>query len=266
MKGIYGDKTVEVSKFNAYVKRNIVIPNGVDPGKITTGIVVETDGTIRHVPTKIVVIDGKYYAQINSLTNSTYSLVYHPLEFEDVAKHWAKQAVSDMGSRMIIDGTGNGMFSPDRNITRAEFAAIIVRALGLKTENGATSFSDVQSTDWYSSAVNTAYAYHLIGGFEDGAFRPMDTITREQAMVILSKAMAITSLKGNLAVQSTDVILRPYGDTAAVSAWALSSVADTVEAGIVSGRSGNELAPKDYITRAEVAKIIQGLLQKSGLI
>nr|WP_154984450.1 S-layer homology domain-containing protein [Paenibacillus xylanexedens] len=266
VKGIYGDKTVEVSKFNAYVKRNIVIPNGVDPGKITTGIVVETDGTIRHVPTKIVVIDGKYYAQINSLTNSTYSLVYHPLEFEDVAKHWAKQAVSDMGSRMIIDGTGNGMFSPDRDITRAEFAAIIVRALGLKTENGATSFSDVQSTDWYSSAVNTAYAYHLIGGFEDGTFRPMDTITREQAMVILSKAMAITSLKGNLAVQSTDVILRPYGDTATVSAWALSSVADTVEAGIVSGRGGNELAPKDYITRAEVAKIIQGLLQKSGLI
>ncbi|MCP1137267.1 SBBP repeat-containing protein [Paenibacillus polysaccharolyticus] len=266
VKGIYGDKTVEVSKFNAYVKRNIVIPNGVDPGKITTGIVVETDGTIRHVPTKIVVIDGKYYAQINSLTNSMYSLVYHPLEFEDVAKHWAKQAVSDMGSRMIIDGTGNGMFSPDRDITRAEFAAIIVRALGLKTENGATSFSDVQSTDWYSSAVNTAYAYHLIGGFEDGTFRPMDTITREQAMVILSKAMAITSLKGNLAVQSTDVILRPYGDTATVSAWALSSVADTVEAGIVSGRGGNELAPKDYITRAEVAKIIQGLLQKSGLI
>ncbi|MFC9777379.1 S-layer homology domain-containing protein [Paenibacillus chitinolyticus] len=60
--------------------------------------------------------------------------------------------------------------------------------------------------------------------------------------------------------------LRPYGDTAAVSAWALSSVADNVQAGIVSGRSGNELAPKDYITRAEVSKIIQGLLQKSGLI
>ncbi|WP_240036784.1 S-layer homology domain-containing protein [Paenibacillus amylolyticus] len=266
VKGIYGDKTVEVSKFNAYVKRTIAIPDGVDSGKITTGIVVETDGTIRHVPTKIVVIDGKYYAQINSLTNSTYSLVYHPLEFEDMANHWAKQAVGDMGSRMVIDGTGNGMFSPDRDITRAEFAAIIVRALGLKTENGATPFSDVQSTDWYSSVVNTAYAYHLIGGFEDGTFRPMDRITREQAMVILSKAMAVTSLKGNLSVQTTDVILRPYGDTAAVSAWALSSVADTVEAGIVSGRSGNELAPKDYITRAEVAKIIQGLLQKSGLI
>ncbi|MFD7525624.1 S-layer homology domain-containing protein, partial [Paenibacillus chitinolyticus] len=266
MKGIYGDKTIEVSKFNAYVKRTIAIPDGVDPGKITTGIVVETDGTVRHVPTKIVVIGGKYYAQINSLTNSTYSLVWHPLEFGDMANHWAKQAVGDMGSRMVIDGTGNGMFSPDRDIIRAEFAAIIVRGLGLKAENGTTPFSDVKSTDWYSSVVNTAYAYQLIGGFEDGTFRPMDRITREQAMVVLSKAMAITKLKADLSVQSTDEVLRPYGDTAAVSAWALSSVADNVQAGIVSGRSGNELAPKDYMTRAEVAKIIQGLLQKSGLI
>ncbi|EPD85974.1 hypothetical protein HMPREF1207_02929 [Paenibacillus sp. HGH0039] len=266
VKGTYGDKTIEVSKFNAYVKRTIAIPDGVDPGKITTGIVVETDGTVRHVPTKIVVIGGKYYAQINSLTNSTYSLVWHPLEFRDVANHWAKQAVDDMGSRMVIDGTGNGMFSPDRDITRAEFAAVIVRGLGLKPENGATPFSDVKSTDWYSSVVNTAYAYDLISGFEDGTFRPMDRITREQAMVVLSKAMTITRLKAERSVQSTDVILRPYGDTAAVSAWALSSVADNVQAGIVSGRSGNELAPKDYITRAEVSKIIQGLLQKSGLI
>ncbi|MGE6230505.1 S-layer homology domain-containing protein, partial [Paenibacillus chitinolyticus] len=266
VKGIYGDKTIEVSKFNAYVKRTLAIPDGVDPGKITTGVVVEADGTVRHVPTKIVVIGGKYYAQINSLTNSTYSLVWHPLEFEDVANHWAKQAVGDMGSRMIIDGTGNDTFSPDRDITRAEFAAIIVRGLGLKAENGATLFSDVKSTDWYSSVVNTAYAYQLIGGFEDGTFRPMDRITREQAMVVLSKAMAITKLKADLSVQSTDEVLRPYGDTAAVSVWALSSVADNVQAGIVSGRSGNELAPKDYMTRAEVAKIIQGLLQKSGLI
>ncbi|MDD9269540.1 immunoglobulin domain-containing protein, partial [Paenibacillus sp. GCM10023248] len=266
VRGTYGDKTIEVSKFNAYVKRTIALPDVVDPSKITTGIVVEPDGTVRHVPTKIVVIDGKYYAQINSLTNSTYSVVWHPLEFSDVANHWAKQAVGDMGSRMVIDGTGNGMFSPDRDITRAEFAAIIVRGLGLKLENGATPFSDVKSTDWYSSVVNTAYAYHLISGFEDGTFRPMDRITREQAMVVLSKAMAITSLKAKLSVQSTDAILRPYGDMAAVSAWALSSVADNVQAGIVSGRSGNELAPKDYITRAEVATIIQGILQKSGLI
>ncbi|MGQ7890402.1 S-layer homology domain-containing protein [Paenibacillus sp. WC2504] len=266
VRGTYGDRSIEVSKFNAYIERTIALPNDVDSSKITTGVVLETDGTVRHVPTKIVVIDGKYYAQINSLTNSTYAIVWHPFEFNDVADHWAKQAVGDMGSRMVIDGTGNGMFSPDREITRAEFAAIIVRGLGLKLEHGTTEFSDVKLTDWYSSVVTTAYAYHLIGGFEDGTFRPMDRITREQAMVILSKAMTITRLNAELSIQSTDVILRDFGDMSEVSPWALNSVADNVQAGLVAGRSGNELAPKDYMTRAEVAAIIQRLLQKSGLI
>ncbi len=64
-----GDQTVEVSRFNGYVERTIAIPDGVDPSKITTGIVLNADGTFSHVPTQIVVIDGKYYAKINSLTN-----------------------------------------------------------------------------------------------------------------------------------------------------------------------------------------------------
>jgi hypothetical protein len=218
------------------------------------------------VPTKIVVIDGKYYAKVNSLTNSTYSIVWHPLEFSDVAKHWAKDAVNDMGSRMVIDGTGNGLFGPNRNITRAEFAAIVVRGLGLKLEEGTASFSDVNATDWYASAVSTAYAYGLIDGYQDGTFRPTEKITREQAMTILSKAMEVTGLKAKLASQSADATLRSFDDAASVSAWAQSGVADSVQAGIVSGRNADTLAPKDFITRAEVAATIQRLLQKSGLI
>lgn len=266
VRAVHGDTIVEVSKFNAYVERAIAIPDGVDPNKITTGIVVDPDGTVRHVPTKIVTIDGKYYAVINSLTNSTYSVVWHPLEFSDVANHWAKDAVNDMGSRMVIDGTGNGMFSPDRDITRAEFAAIIVRGLGLKLENGASEFTDVKAADWYSSAINTAYAYHLIDGFVDGTFRPNDKITREEAMVIVAKAMALTNLKDKLPVQSTDLILRPYIDAAEASVWARSSIADCVQAGIVLGKSITKLAPKDHMTRAEVVTIIERLLQKSELI
>ncbi|CAK4868614.1 unnamed protein product [Aphanomyces euteiches] len=266
VRATYGDTTIELSKFNAYVERTIAIPDGVDPNKITTGIVVDPDGTVRHVPTRITVMDGKYYAVINSLTNSTYSVVWHPLEFSDVATHWAKNAINDMGSRTVVEGAGNGLYNPDQDITRAEFASIVVRGLGLKLENGATPFSDVKASDWYSSVISTAYAYYLISGFEDGTFRPNDKITREEAMVIIAKAMAITGLKTKLTTQSVNATLRPFGDAAAVSAWAQSSVADNVQAGIVSGRSSTELAPKDYITRAEVATIIQKLLQKSILI
>ncbi|WP_424769431.1 S-layer homology domain-containing protein [Paenibacillus sp. sgz302251] len=262
----YGETTIEVSKFDVYVERTIVIPEGVDPNKITTGVVIDPDGTVRHVPTQVAAIDGKYYAIINSLTNSTYAVVWHPLEFSDVANHWAKAAVNDMGSRMVVSATGNGLFSPNRNITRAEFAAIIVRGLGLKLENGTAPFPDVKISDWYQGAVQTAYVYGLISGFEDGTFRPNDNITREQAMVMIAKAMAITGLKAKLPVQSTGDILQPYTDEADASTWALRSIADSVHAGIVSGRNGAELAPKALITRAEVAAIVQRLLQKSELI
>ncbi|WP_155986034.1 S-layer homology domain-containing protein, partial [Paenibacillus gorillae] len=266
IRATYGNASIEVSKFNAYMERTIAIPAGVDPKKITTGVVVEPDGTVRHVPTKIVLIEGKYYAQINSLTNSTYSVVWHPIEFADVANHWAKAAVNDMGSRMVIGGTGNGLFSPDRDITRAEFAAILVRGLGLKLDNSATVFSDVKTSDWFNSAINTAYQHQLIKGFEDGTFRPNDKITREEAMMILSRAMAITGLKAKLSEQSVDATLRPFGDASKVSAWAHSGVADSVQAGLVTGRSAAQLAPKAFITRAEVATIVQRLLQQSDLI
>ncbi|WP_338554637.1 S-layer homology domain-containing protein [Paenibacillus sp. KS-LC4] len=266
VRAVYGAKIIEVVNFDAYVERSIVLPDEVDPSKITTGVVVEADGSVRHVPTKIRLINGKYVAQINSLTNSDYTVVWHPLEFNDMVNHWAKNAVNDMGSRMVVEGTGNGLFSPDLEITRAEFAAIIVRGLGLRLANGATPFSDVKATDWFNGAVNTAYSLQLINGFEDGTFRPNDKITREQAMVILSKAMAITGLKAKLPEQSAEAALHPFADAAEVSAWAQSGIAYNVQAGVVFGRSGDLLAPKGNMTRAEVATIIQRLLQKSDLI
>ncbi len=260
----YDASSVEVQKFDAFVERTIAVPEGVDPGRITTGVVVDADGTVRHIPTKVILQDGKYYAVLNSMTNSAYSVVWHPLEFSDVEAHWAKVAVNDMGSRMVIQGTGDNGFSPDRNITRAEFAAIFVRGLGLKLEDGAAAFSDVAASDWYGSAVQTAYSYGLISGFEDGTFRPDESITREQAMVMVARAMQLTGLKDKLQVQAD--VLAAYLDAADASEWANDGIAGSVQAGLITGRDGNVLAPKASITRAEVATVIQRLLQKSGLI
>lgn len=265
-RGIYGDKSIELSQFNTYVKRTIAIPEGMDPNKITTGVYIDADGSVHHVPTKVVVIEGKYFATINSLTGGTYSVIWHPLEFSDVANHWAKDAVNDMGSRLVIEGTGNGQFTPDQAITRAEFAAIVVRGLGLGLSQAATPFSDVKTTDWYNSAINTAYAYQLINGFEDGMFRPDDQITREQAMLIIAKAMKITALNAKLSNQSAEGFLTPYTDAGKASDWALSAITDCLQAGVIMGRSSNVLAPKDDMTRAEVAAIVKRLLQKSDLI
>ncbi|WP_243391234.1 S-layer homology domain-containing protein [Paenibacillus sp. GM1FR] len=262
VRGISGNRTINITHFNAYVERTIAIPEGVDPNRITTGIVIDTDGSVRHVPTQVIVNGAKYYAKVNSLTNSTYSIIWNPIEFQDVQNHWAKAQVNDMGSRMVMDGTGKGMFTPDRDITRAEFATILVRGLGLKLDTSNNVFSDVSTDVWYSRAINTAYDYQLLDGFKDGTFRPDDKITREQAMNIMARAMAITGLK----VPSGSAGLQMYTDAADSSVWAYSGIAESVQAGIFSGRSDGKLAPKAYITRAEVAAIVSRLLQKSGLI
>lgn len=267
VKVTYGGKTIEVSTFNIYVERMIPLLDGVDLKKITTGLVFEANGTIRHVPTQIVVdANGKKHAKIHSLTNSTYFVVQNPQNFKDVTNHWAKDMVNEMGSRTIINGIGDDLFNPNQAITRAEFAAIIVRGLGLELEKGATSFTDVKISDWYSSAVQTAYTYKLINGFEDGNFHPVDKITREQAMSIIAKAMLITDLKAKLPSKEASELLSSYADANKVSEWAKNSIADSLQSGIITGRSGNELAPKALITRAEVAVILQRLLQQSNLI
>ncbi|MFC0212862.1 S-layer homology domain-containing protein [Paenibacillus chartarius] len=80
---------------------------------------------------------------------------------------------------------------------------------------------------------------------------------REQAMVILSRAMTITKLKAKLPVQAADIVLRTYRDAHEASGWAVNSIADCLQAGIVLGRSGTALAPKDFITRAEVAVMVE---------
>lgn len=266
IKATHEGSTVEVSKFKAYVERSIALPDGVDPNKITTGVVNDPDGTVRHVPTRVTKIGDRYYAQINSLTNSLYSVIWNPLEFKDVEGHWAQAAVNDMGSRLVIDGIGNGMFNPDTHITRAEFAAIMVRGLGLKPVNGTSPFADVKAADWYSSAVQTAYEYNLIEGFGDGNFHPNENITREQAMVIIAQALSMTGLQAKSSATDGSDLLSPFVDGKEVSSWAKEGVSTSLQAGITNGRSANALAPKASITRAEVAALMQRILKQSDLI
>lgn len=263
----YGDSTVELSKFNGYVERIIAIPEDIDPDKVTTGIVLNSDGTFSQVPTKIIFVDSKYYANINSLTNSIYSVIWSSKEFIDVESHWAKEAVNDMGSRLIISGIGEGIFEPDRDITRGEFAAIVVRALGImRAGTGKDAFSDVTKDAWYYDAVSIANEYGIISGYGNGKFGPTDNISREEAMSIIERAMVITGLKEELEDSEVNKLLETFGDSGEAANWAKNSIASCIQAEIVSGRDGKIIAPKDNIIRAEVAVIVRRLLQKSELI
>ncbi|WP_246469803.1 S-layer homology domain-containing protein [Cohnella nanjingensis] len=260
-----GGKTANVGKFGSYVKRVIPLPGGAASGNITTAVALEADGTTRHVPTYTESRDGKAYAVFHSLTNSAYALIWRSVSFADVEGHWAKPAVNDLASRKIVSGVDETHYRPNAPITRAEFAAILVRALGL-AENGKTSsFTDVKAGDWYIGAVAKAQEYGIVEGYKDGTFGAAKTITRQEAIAMIARAMKLAGLDTNIGPADADAALSGFSDGAAVAGWARQAVAAAVKSGLVGG-SGSGLNPASDITRAETAAIVQRMLAKAKLI
>lgn len=263
----YDGKEVEVSRFDSFVERSILLPEGIDPGRVTTGVVLNADGSVSHVPTKIIMRDGKSYALIQSLTNSTYSVVWNPKNFTDVANHWSKTDVNDMASRLVLQGVTDATFEPDRFITRAEFAAIIVRALGLQQAQTGTleGFKDVASNDWFAPAVGIAAEYGLVKGYADGTFQPNGQLTRAEAIVIMTRALKLSGIDTLPTGVETSTLLNQFADRGEIGNWAALSAAVVVKHGIVKGFDG-KLSPVSPITRAETAAMVKRMLQTSGLI
>ncbi|MEA4893726.1 MAG: S-layer homology domain-containing protein [Oscillospiraceae bacterium] len=254
----YNGKSVDIGRFESYVQRVIEIPSGVDPKTITTAVVMEENGTERHVPTEVYSKGGKWYAKVNSMTNSTYALIQNSASFTDTTGKWYAAVAAEMASRKILSGIGENMFAGDLSITRAEFAAILVRALGLSAD-GTSIFSDVSASAWYSGTVATAAQYGLVTGKGDNRFAPDAYITRQEAMTMLQRAAKLTGYTGTVGS------LEGFTDAASVGTWAQSAAKWNVGSGLIVGYSGL-LRPNDSISRAESATVILRLLQKTGLV
>jgi len=220
---------------------------------------IEVAGVKRELP--IIKIGDKYFAKINSLTNSTYSVIYNQVQFIDAQDHWAKGTINEMGARLIVNGDQNGNFNPDNYITRAEFAAIMARALGLPS-NCTASFADVSASDWFSGAVGTAYQYGIVGGKGNNNFDPNANITREEAMAMIYRASKLTPFPTLLNARDLSSEFDDYGTQ---SSWADEAVAFNINNNLIKGANG-KINPKADITRAEVATVVLRLLQRAGLV
>ncbi len=178
--------------------------------------------------------------------------------FSDVStSYWAYSAIGSLSSRGIVSGYPDGSFKPSAKITRAEFAAMLVKALGLNV--GTTgSFTDVASGDWCYSSVNAAVYAGLVSGMGDHLFAPGALITREQMAVMVAKAL------GSKAPAVTGTELNAFSDRPDVSSWAITGMEEAVKAGIVSGTTANTLAPLANATRAQAAAMVYKLLSVLG--
>lgn len=262
-----GDKTIDVSKFDSYIERLIAIPDDFNPKEIATAVIINTDGSFSHIPTSIVLINGKYYAKIKSMTNSTYTVIADTKTYSDVQKHWSKDAVNIVTSRLIMSGTEDEKFNPDMNISRGEFIDSVVKALGLyRNGTGVDSFIDVTKASAYYDSVSIAYEYGLVTGYANNSFKPSSKITRQEAMVIVTKAMKLAGIKNDLNENDLNTTLSSFKDSEKISSWSKMSIAACIKNNIISGTNSKLIAPQSNITRGEVASILTKILKNSGLI
>ena len=261
----YGGKTAQAA-FKGYVERTILLPEGVGRGADVAAVAIEPDGALRPVPARIVEREGRAYASIRSLTNSTYAAVSGSTVFGDLEGHWAKSEIERLASLLMIEGAGKGDIEPNREVTRAEFAAMLVRALGLKPEEGALPFADVDPASRAAAPIRAAYAQGLIGGYADGTFRSRDKLTREQAATVFARAMSLTGLRERIPSADPETALAAFADRSRAAPWASAGLADALEAGLMNGKGGSRLAPKANLTRAEAVVMIYRLLEESDLI
>lgn len=213
------------------------------------------DGQGKAVP----VTNARYNAATGEVTFSTthfskYALVYAPKTFSDLKDFdWAKHSIDVMATKGAVFGTTENVFSPSANITRADFLKFIITTLDMKadfTEN----FTDVNRDAYYYDAVGIAKKLGIVNGVGDGRFDPSLQITRQDMMVMTARALKLA--KGLDEGSMSD--LAGYEDAGKVSAYAQTSVAALVKAGIIKGSNGN-INPLGNTTRAEAAVIMYRL-------
>lgn len=261
-------QTVRSGQLNGYAPKYIALPEGIDPNRITTGVIINPDGSIFHVPTVVTKISSRYYALINDLRSSgSYSVIWNPQDFEDARSHWGKTDVNNIAARLDLQGNGDNTFSPNRQVTRSEFAEIVVLGLGLMRQDAPQNlFPDVNDSAWFRSAVALANEFGIVRGYDNGNFNGNQEITREQGFAMVARAYRLIEPEAVISPDQMNSELERYSDATDVSNWAKEDVAQLIAAGIIQGNGPEVLSPKTTMTRAEVTALIARMLKVTNLI
>lgn len=184
--------------------------------------------------------------------------------FPDIAASSNKAAIEALAAREIINGMEDGNFAADKTMTRAEFATIVVRALGL--EGKATdTFSDVKAGDWFAPFIGTASTVGIINGVGEGKFAPNDTIQRQEAAVMVARAAKLCGIDTDLDEAAARDVLAQFGDYVKAESWARQGLAVCYQNGILDD-SVMEIKPAEQVKRGEIAQMVYNLLHKANLL
>lgn len=184
--------------------------------------------------------------------------------FYDMNTHWSRSAVSELTTKNIIDTSYGSSYKPEQNITRAEFAIMLSRGLGLQgSREMAQRFRDVQPSTQTGDYIGAAAKAGIITGNTDATFRPNANITREQMAIMMVRALEYTgnpvTLNGTPA--STLAVFKDKNKIQSPE-----FVAKANQSGIILGVSAGVFQPQGNATRGQAAIMLQRMLKKAGYL
>ena len=234
--------TITLSPDKGYKLDKLTVTDG--SGK-TVSTVKKSDTVYTFTMPASAVIVGVSYVKATETPSKT--------KFNDVsANDWFASAVDYVTGKGMMNGTADNTFSPKANTTRGMVVTVLYR-LENQPSTSAASFTDVASGAYYANAVAWANANGIVSGYGSGKFGPNDKVTREQLAAILYRYAQYK--KYDVSV-GEDTNILSYDDAQSISTYAIPAIQWACGAGVVTGKSGSKLDPKDNATRAEVAAML----------
>ena len=233
----------------------------VQPTYVSTGVRVYTCSVCKQ--TRSEVIEKLFSTNIGTNTGTPAVPSQRPdselprQRFGDVPQNiWFATGVQFAAEQGLFTGVSANEFAPYDPMTRAMLVTVLHRLDGVDA-SGTNSFTDVLNGKWYINAIAWASANGIVEGLSGNRFAPNAPIAREQLAAILFRYAKACGYDVSARAELT-----AYADSAQVSTWAGDAMRWAVAAGLISGRSGAQLAPKGEATRAEVAVILMNFVQK----
>ncbi|MBE9127061.1 MULTISPECIES: S-layer homology domain-containing protein [unclassified Coleofasciculus] len=169
--------------------------------------------------------------------------------FPDIQNHWAKPFIEGLLAKGFISGFTDGTFKPDEKMTRAQYAALLVKAFNPPVKRNATTFTDVASDFWAKDVIQQAYRGEFLSGFPNNTFKPNDNVQRVQVIVSLVNGLGLSATDANA--------LNAYSDRTAIPDYAKDEVVTATKKQIaVNYPNVKQLNPTQDATRAEVAAMV----------
>lgn len=259
-----GQTTAITSFGTSYAQRTITLSDGttITPATTTGALYDESNKSFSFVPSTF---DAKEVT-MQSTGASIYVAVESSVSFTDIANHWGKSYIQLLASKLVVDGYEDGTFGPERNVTRAEFAALLTRALGLKAAvSDTTYFTDVTAGQWYAGIVSAAAQTGIVDGYEDGTFRPNAPIAREELAAMVVRALDFAGKEVTVSAGEVQSYLAKFTDAGAI-VWGQKELAAAVKSGLVDGVTDTTLVPRANATRAQASALLARFLGNAGFI